>query len=233
LTFSDAGTGAGTGGIDTIIFGSGISAGAFGIVNGNTVQAVACFAEGTRIGTARGEVAVEALAVGDRAVTADGGDEAIVWIGQRAVNCAAHPAPETVWPVRVQAGAFGRNVPERDLWLSPDHAVFVADVLVPVKLLINGDSIAQVPRDRVRYFHVELPRHSMILAEGLTVESYLDSGDRANFSGYETIRLFPDFVARLWETQGVAPLVMTGEALEAARRMVASSRAVAGLAIGG
>jgi serralysin len=100
-------------------------------------------------------------------------------------------------------------------------------------LLIDGDSIAQVPRDRVRYFHVELTRHAVILAEGLTVESYLDSGDRANFSGCETIRLFPDFVARLWESHGAAPLVMTGAGLEAARRMVVGSRQVAGLAIGG
>ena len=37
----------------------------------------------------------------------------------------------------------------------------------------------------------------MILAEGLTVESYLDTGDRANFDGGNTIRLFPDLAARL------------------------------------
>jgi len=171
---------------------------------------------------------VEQLAAGDHAVTADGAREPIVWLGQRAVNCDAHPAPETVWPVRVRAGAFGENIPVRDLYLSPDHAVFVNSVLVPVKLLIDGDSIAQVKRDRVRYFHVELPRHAVILAEGLTVESYLDTGDRANFRrDGETIRLFADFAARLrpetallWETLGAAPLVMAGERLEAARRTV-------------
>ena len=196
LTFSDSGTGAGSGGIDSIIFGAAIGAGSFGIVNGNTVQAVACFAEGTRIRTTRGWIAVEELAVGDKAITVetacapDPDGEAIVWIGQRAVNCAAHPAPEMVWPVRVRAGAFGRNVPERDLYLSPDHAVFVNDVLVPVKLLIDGADIVQVKRDRVRYFHVELPRHAVILAEGLTVESYLESGDRMDFQGGSAIRLF-------------------------------------------
>jgi len=102
-------------------------------------------------------------------------------------------------------------------------------VLVPVKLLIDGTRVVQVKRERVRYFHVELPRHAIILAEGLTVESYLDLGDRANFhQNGETIRLFPDFAARLapktamlWETKGAAPLVLAGEALEAARRTVA------------
>jgi collagen type I/II/III/V/XI/XXIV/XXVII alpha len=115
-----------------------------------------------------------------------------------------------VWPVRVAAGAFGENVPVCDLYLSPDHAVFVNDVLVPVKLLVNGTSVARVKRDHVRYFHVELPRLAVILGEGLAVGSYLDTGDRADFHhGSATIRLIPDFAARLapeaamlWETRG-------------------------------
>jgi hypothetical protein len=132
--------------------------------------------------------------------------------------------------VRVREGAFGPGAPVRDLWLSPDHAVFVDGVLVPVKLLIDGAGIAQVQRDRVTYYHVELPEHALILAEALPVESYLDTGDRADFgrdSG--AMRLFPDFGARLapntamiWETRAAAPLVMTGPALEAARGRVAN-----------
>jgi hypothetical protein len=127
--------------------------------------------------------------------------------------------------VRVAAGAFGENVPVRDLYLSPDHAVFVNDVLVPVKLLVNGTSIARVKRDHVRYFHVELQRHDMILAEGLAVESYLDTGDRAMFSGGQVTALHPDFTPRRWEMAGCAPLVLTGEALQAAREIVANRAA--------
>ncbi len=109
--------------------------------------------------------------------------------------------------------------------LSPDHAVFVNGVLVPVKLLINGKTIIQEKRSSVTYYHVELPEHAVILAEGLPTESYLDTGDRTNFDGAETIRLFPDFATRLasdaaraWQARGVAPLVLTGPALAAARR---------------
>jgi hypothetical protein len=230
LTFSDSGAGAGTGGIDSIIFGSGISAGGFNIVNGNTVQAVACFAEGTRIETVDGPVAVEDLTVGDRVMTRDGRAEPVDWIGHRAVYCERHPKPESVWPVRVAAGAFGDHVPVRDLYLSPDHAVFVNEVLVPVKLLINGITIIQIERRVVRYYHVELPRHAVIFAEGLPVESYLDVGDRMNFQGdSETIRLVPDFTERLspktalaWETRGAAPLVIAGKALARARHLVAT-----------
>jgi len=102
----------------------------------------------------------------------------------------------------------------------------VNGVFIPVKLLVNGTSITQVKRDQIAYFHVELPRHAVILAEGLPVESYLDLGDRADFvNGGETIRLFPDFSARhaaiTWETKGAAPLVMAGEKLMATRAMIA------------
>ena len=57
----------------------------------------------------------------------------------------------------------------------------------------------------------------VIRAEGLAMESYLDTGDRANFEGDATIRRFPDFAARpapdaamLWETKGATPLVPAG-----------------------
>ena len=221
LTFSDSGASAGAGGIDSIIFASAITAAGFNIVNANTVQ-VACFAEGTRIETEHGPVAVENLREGDRAMTNDGTAEPIVWIGQRVVNCENHPRPETVWPVRIAAGAFGATVPVRDLYLSPDHAVFVNGVLAPVKLLIDGTGIAQVKRARIRYFHVELPEHAVIFAERLPVESYLDTGDRANFANAgSTMHLFADFTARRWEMAGRAPLVLSGAALDAIRRLVA------------
>ena len=169
------------------------------------------------------------LAAGDLVITADGRAEPIGWIGSRAVDCERHPKPETVWPVRVSSGAFGAGLPERDLWLSPDHAVFVNNVLVPVKLLINGTSIAQVKRTSVTDYHVELPRHEVIRAEGLPVESYLDTCDRADFGG-DVTRLFPDFAARLapdaalaWETRGAAPLVMSGEESAGAKAVIAAN----------
>ena len=227
LTVQDSGAGAGAGGIDSIIFGAAISTGSFSVVNGNTVEALACFVAGTWIETDRGPVAVEDLKVGDFAVTVEGAREPIVWIGRRTVNCRTHPMPDAVFPVRVAAGALGPARPSRDLWLSPEHAVFVNGVLVPVHLLTNGKTIAREERERVTYFHVELPRHAIILAEDLPVESYLDTGDRANFrNGGLVTRLFADFsapardTAMLWETEACAALVMHGPELEAARAIV-------------
>jgi Hint domain len=191
---------------------------------------IECFAAGTRIRTTKGLVAVEDLREAMIVPTHVSGETMpIVWIGSRTLDCARHPRPETVWPVRVAVGAFGPGLPSRALFLSPDHAVFVNGVLVPVKLLINGSTIVQVKRKSVTYFHVELPRHDVVLAEGLPVESYLDVGDRPNFAGQSggVTRLFPDFAAQrmpnaalAWESMACAALVMSGGRLRAIRREI-------------
>ncbi len=180
-----------------------------------------CFAKGTRIDTPEGPVAVEDLKEGGLVCLHDGGTAPIVWIGRRRVNCARHPRPERVWPVRVAAGAFGPGLPRRDLFLSPNHAIFANDVLFPIAYLIDGDGIAQVSRDEVVYFHLELPAHDVVLAEGLPAESYLDTGDRARFdNGGGAIDLHPDFSAAIWEGRGYARLVVTGPELAAVKRRV-------------
>jgi hypothetical protein len=121
------------------------------------------------------------------------GDAAIVWIGQRRIDCLRHPQPQTVWPVRIRAGAFGRNQPQRDLFLSPDHAVFVDGLLIPIRLLMNGTTIRQEARPQVQYFHVEMERHGVLLAEGLPAESYLDTGNRRRFeNGGAPLLLHPE-----------------------------------------
>jgi T5SS/PEP-CTERM-associated repeat protein len=193
------------------------------LATGNAYIQVACFAAGTRIAAPRGEVAVEALCVGDRVTLAEGGSEEVIWVGRRTVDATRHPAPQKIWPVRVAAGAFGAAAPRRDLLLSPDHAVFVENVLIPVRCLINGSTIAQVKVDRVEYYHIELPRHDVVLAEGLPVESYLHTGDRSDFAnGGGVVRLYPDFNALAWEALGCARLVMIGPELDAARARLAA-----------
>lgn len=186
----------------------------------------ACFATGTRIATARGDIPVEALDVGDQVITADGGTAPIVWIGQRTVDCTATPRPHDVMPVCVAAGAFG-DLPVRDLLLSPDHGLFVDGALIPVRYLLNGATIFQQPVLRVTYWHIELPRHAILLAERLAAESYLDTGNRHAFSnGGPVVQLQPDFARAVWAREGCAPLVTEGAALLAVRqRLDATARA--------
>lgn len=93
--------------------------------------------------------------------------------------------------------------------------------------LANGTTIRQVPVPEVTYWHVELPHHDVIRAEGLPAESFLDTHDRANFdNGGRAVRLFPDFNARIWEADGCAELVQAGPRLESVRRRLAARAAV-------
>jgi collagen type I alpha len=178
---------------------------------------IACFRAGTRIATMGGEIAVENLAIGDSACLVRGGTARIEWIGRRHVDCARHPRPELVWPVRVTAHAFGPGMPLRDLWLSPDHAVFQDGVLIPVKHLINGATITQVQVDEVAYYHIELDRHDVVYAEGLPCETFLDAGNRMSFANGELVALHPQFATQVWEAEGCAPLIVSGPILAAVR----------------
>jgi hypothetical protein len=160
-----------------------------------------CFSSGTRILTMRGEVAVEDLRVGDRAITATGEARTVTWTGHRRLGT-DRPMPADQAPVRIRSGAFGHGLPTRDLLLSPGHPVLVdaeADgrggVLVPVMCLVNGTTIARTKATQVTYWHVELDTHDILLAEGLPAESFLDFGCRPFFAEASDHALHnPDFV---------------------------------------
>ncbi len=150
-----------------------------GVGSNTVITVVPCFAAGTRIATPGGERLVEDLAVGDEVLTIRGGVLPVIWTGARVIDCAQHDAPGQVRPVRIAADAFAPGAPQRDLFLSPDHAILAQGVLIPVKYLINGTSIRQNAVEQVTYHHIELPRHAVVLAEGLGAESFLDTGDRS------------------------------------------------------
>jgi hypothetical protein len=187
----------------------------------------ACFAAGTRIATETGAVAVEHLREGDRVRTHFAGTAVVRWIGHRRVDCARHPDPASVQPLRVRAHAFGPGLPSRDLLISRDHALFVDGHLIPARYLEDGDAIARVPLSAVTYFHVELDRHDVLFAEGLPAESYLETGQRSAFAnGGAIVQAHPDFAARVREAEGCAPFAVTGPAVAAARARLGSDRQV-------
>jgi len=131
-----------------------------------------------------------------------------------------------VLPVRVQAYAFGPEAPHTDLFLSPDHAVFVADggsrgALIPIRHLLNGASISQIAAAEVHYFHLELDAHAVLFAEGLACESYLDTGNRAAFANAgPVVMAHADFTAHAlakWADAACAPLLIAGDFVTATR----------------
>ena len=141
-----------------------------------------CFLRGTRIRALDGNVAIETLSAGDLVRTLDGALKPIKWIGRQTVQRNADGTwnPDMV-PVRVARSALGHLVPENDLYLSPLHALYVDGVLIPVKSLINGRTIARVALDgdTIEYFHIQLAGHDVVLAEGAPAETLLTVADPA------------------------------------------------------
>ena len=185
-------------------------------------NAFPCFASGTRIATSRGDVAVEDILVGDEVRTVSGALRPVVWAGSRFVDLARHTNPDLVRPVRIAAGALDTNVPSRDLVVSPDHNLFIEGVLIPAKCLVNGTTVTSLDVAGVRYHHIELDSHDVILAEGAAAETYLDTGNRTAFAGQGVTDAHPDFSTApdtnyfAWEAKGCARLVLSGPELDRA-----------------
>jgi hypothetical protein len=142
--------------------------------------------------------------------------------------------PEKVRPVRILAGAFGPGLPERDLRVSPDHALYINGHLIEAKTLVNGVTVIVEQNTRhVTYHHIELARHDIVLAEGLPAESYLESGNRTMFeSDAAPMVLHPDFVTTSREA-ACAPLLTGGAIVTAARQQLLDRAIGLGFAVTG
>ena len=208
----------------------------FTVVNdGGTLEITSsypCFLRGTRIATLRGEVAVEDLRIGDLVVTATGGALPIKWIGTRGfiTGLVNEHHRAALLPVRIAAGALGEACPGRDLHVSPEHMLCLEGVLIPAEKLLNGTTITRADGfDVVQYFHIELPRHAVLYAEGAPAESFLDTGNRNMFANVLSY-------LELGQDPGAArqppclPIVTSGAALDGARARLAERARTLGLA---
>jgi autotransporter-associated beta strand protein len=197
--------------------------------NANTsVDQVACYCRGTLMLTDHGEVAVEDLRIGDRLVTLSGVARPIRWIGRRGYAGRFAAANPDVLPVLIRAGALDQDVPRRDLYVSPLHAMFLDSVLIPAMALVNDRSIVRVASvEQVEYFHLELDSHDVLLAEGAPAESFVDDESRGMFHNAAEYRtLYPD---ALWTPpRFCAPRVEDGEELEVVRRRLAARATATG-----
>jgi hypothetical protein len=203
---------------------------------------IACYRRGTLIEAASGQKNVEALQIGDKVRTASGALRPIKWIGRRSYNGRFVMGRKDILPVCIKSGALGENMPERDLWISPNHAMYfqgdyLSGVLIEAKDLVNGVSIVQAERvDTLEYFHIELDTHDVIIAEGALSETFIDDDSRAMFHNardYDTLYA-EEFAA---PAHYCAPRLNEGYAVEAVRQRLALRagllRAADGTRVGG
>jgi len=191
-----------------------------------TEDTTPCYCRGTLIRTAGGDRAVETLGIGDLIVTAGGEALPIKWIGRRSYRDWLAVGNADVQPILFKAGSIADHVPARDLYVSPEHAMFLDGVLVPARHLVNGVSILKMSGiEEVDYFHLEFDRHVVIFAEGAAAESFVDDESRMLFhNADEYRRLYPN-EQRPACAEFCAPRVENGPRLYALQRTLATRAA--------
>lgn len=152
----------------------------------------ACFTGGSKIDTQTGAISIADLSIGDMVRTQDHGWQPIRRIGSTLISEATLQSNPEIRPVLVRRHAFGPNVPNRDMRLSPEHRVLIAgyraelffgepEILVPICKLRNDRHIMTDHLvATVRYFYILLDMHSVIFVDGAPCESFFWDGKPMN-----------------------------------------------------
>ncbi|QEE86517.1 hypothetical protein EOV40_002180 [Acetobacter oryzoeni] len=166
-----------------------VEATGFNLVNDNQGGTIiTCFLAGSMICTPDGDVAVEDLQIGDQLVTFDWEHDRevtrpVVWVGKAHAKVRAGlPDDEAGYPVRILKNAISDGVPYKDMLITAEHCLCFEGKFVPARMLVNGFSIFYDKSiTSYDYYHVETDQHSVITADGMLTESYLDTGNRRAF----------------------------------------------------
>ncbi|MGC9370154.1 MAG: Hint domain-containing protein [Paracoccaceae bacterium] len=168
---------------------------------------IPCFTPGTMIATPTGERRVEELREGDKIITRDNGIQEIRWIGKKTLNARDMTLAPHLKPVLVQKGALGNGLPERDMLVSPNHRLLVAndrtalyfdehEVLAAAKHLVNNRGVSVLNTLGTTYVHFMFDQHEVVLSNGAWTESF-QPGDytlqgMGNAQRNEIFELFPE-----------------------------------------
>lgn len=173
-------------------------------------ETFACFLKDSLIKTQNGYMPVQDIAPGEMvSVFINGAEEQkeVVWAGTAhvAVN-ASLPEDQAGYPVRILKNSISENVPFKDMLITPEHCLFVEGKFVPARMLVNGCSIYyDTTMTSYDYYHIETEKHSVIMADGMLTESYLDTGNRRNFrQAGKVIRIGGK--QKNWQKDAAAPL---------------------------
>lgn len=170
-----------------------------------------CYAKGTLIGTSRGMIPIEDIALSDKIRTYGCIEEKmfkpvhgvpfktrtrvqdtriknrfanIKFIGNFSINGMRGDTA----PICITAGALGENRPERDLFVSPNHSILIGNRLIFAKDLVNEISIYQdMSFETIEYYHILSDDHYLINANGALSETLASE----EISIFESLHSFP------------------------------------------
>jgi len=133
---------------------------------------------GAMIACEDGDVAIEAIKIGDIVNTLSDGPQVVRWVGSAALSSPV---------VQIMAGALGKNSPAQDLLVAPAQRMVLSGwqaevlfgesrVLVAAEALVNGKNISLIKQPSgLEHFHILFDKHETIAANGTTSESFYPS----------------------------------------------------------
>ena len=168
---------------------------------------IPCFTPGCLIMTLDGEVPVEDLEAGDMVMTRDHGYRPIRWVGRRDLGAEELAANPAFAPVCIPQGAFGADMPERDLVVSPQHRILMHgakaeilfgehEVLVAATHLVGFQGVHRTQPKTISYIHILFDEHEIVRSDGAWTESF-QPGDQTmgpmhSAQRAEILALFPE-----------------------------------------
>jgi hypothetical protein len=144
---------------------------------------------GTMVMTLEGEIPVETLRVGARALTLASTEHPIQPVSAIAVG----PVPAAAWPILVRAGTVAEGMPIRDLIVAPDQALVMREDaddaikldfskrrLIPVRDLANGATVTRIRAPKgARYYRPIVAAPDLLMADGICVGAAAPSAEPA------------------------------------------------------
>ncbi len=144
---------------------------------------------GTMVMTLEGEVPVETLRVGTRALTLASTERPIQPLSAIAVG----PVPAAAGPILVRAGTVAEGMPIRDLVVAPDQALVMREDaddaikldfskrrLIPARDLANGATVTRICTPKgARYYRPIVAGADLLMADGICVGAAAPSADPA------------------------------------------------------
>nr|WP_052366374.1 Hint domain-containing protein [Acetobacter pasteurianus] len=110
--------------------------------------------------------------------------------------------------------------------ITAEHCLFFDGKFVPARMLVNGRSIFfDKSVTSYDYYHIETEAHSVVMADGMLTESYLDTGNRRAFSQKGNVVSIGGSRNLTWD-DAAAPLGVSREFAEPLFRQ-AEARAIA------
>ena len=189
------------------------------------------------IHTPDGEVEIQKLRAGDVVITQDNGPKTVRWIASSRV-----PRSDNLQPIRIAKGALGAGVPNRTLYVSPQHRILIRshiafrmtgarEVLVAAKKLTD---ISGIHPDRrggyVRYFHILCDNHEIVFANGAPAETLLPGPEARKMIGpeawSEVTTIFPGMGERMRKVTLARPVILGKRTDNLTRRHRRNDRAL-------